>query len=86
MLKNILQYASLSILFLLILASPKIGLAKYNLTILHTNDLHSHLNKFPRLVTAIEKIKKVKAEKGDPVLLLDSGDFMNTLPSFNNNL
>jgi len=76
MLKNILQYASLSILFLLILASPKIGLAKYNLTILHTNDLHSHLNKFPRLVTAIEKIKKVKAEKGDPVLLLDSGDFM----------
>ncbi len=62
---------------ILILTAPKVGLAaKGNLTILHTNDIHSHLDGFSRLATRVREVKQRKAEKNEPVLLLDSGDFM----------
>ncbi len=61
----------------LTLLGPTIGLAgKGNLTILHTNDIHSHLGEFGRLATKIKEIKEVKARENEPVLLLDSGDFL----------
>ncbi|MBC7189155.1 metallophosphatase, partial [Candidatus Aerophobetes bacterium] len=78
MLKNIAKYKRYAFLFILFLISilyfPQSASAGYTLTILHTNDLHSHLDKFPRLFSVIEKIKKEK--KGEDILLLDSGDFM----------
>lgn len=59
-----------------ILAFPGIGLAgKGNLTILHTNDIHSHLGEFSRLATKIREIKEMKTKNNEPVLLVDSGDF-----------
>lgn len=65
------------VLQILILIVPKVSLAgKGDLTILHTNDIQSHLGNFARLATEIKEIKKVKAEKNEPVLLLDSGDFL----------
>ncbi|TET44884.1 bifunctional metallophosphatase/5'-nucleotidase [Candidatus Aerophobetes bacterium] len=61
----------------LTLLGSTIGLAgKGNLTILHTNDMHSHLGEFSRLATKIKEIKEVKARENEPVLLLDSGDFL----------
>lgn len=76
--KNAFWYAALFIAFwALVFTVPETGLARQqNLTILHTNDLHSHLGRFPRLATTIKKIKKVKAKEDEPLLLLDSGDFM----------
>ena len=60
-----------------VLVIPEIGLAvKGNLTILHTNDIHSHLTRFSRLATKIKEIRKEKAKKNEPILLLDSGDFI----------
>ncbi len=60
-----------------VLIVPEIGLAaKGNLTILHTNDVHSHLSRFSRLATKIKEIRKEKAKKNEPILLLDSGDFI----------
>ncbi|MEA3485595.1 MAG: bifunctional UDP-sugar hydrolase/5'-nucleotidase [Candidatus Aerophobetes bacterium] len=67
--------------------------AKQNLTILHTNDMHSHLQGFhsdnyatkdgpylkggiARISTKIKEIRKEKEPQSEPVLLLDSGDFM----------
>ena len=70
--------------------------ATFALTILHTNDLHSHLwghnpeadytpatpnddatvGGFARLATAIGTQKAMAQAAGNPVLLLDAGDFM----------
>ncbi len=62
---------------ILALIIPEIGLAvKGNLTILHTNDIHSHLSRFSCLATKIKEIKQEKAERNEPVLLLDSCDFI----------
>jgi len=47
-----------------------------NLTILHTNDIHSHLSQFPLLSTKVKEIREEKEADSEPVLLLDSGDFM----------
>ena len=47
-----------------------------NLTILHTNDIQSHLGRFPRLAAKIKEIREAKALEDEPVLLLDSGDFL----------
>ena len=59
-----------------ILLVPQIGLAgRGNLTILHTNDLHSHLSEFARLASMVKEIREEKAKENGPVLLLDSGDF-----------
>jgi len=46
------------------------------LTILHTNDIHSHLGRFSHLTAKIKEIRKAKALEEEPVLLLDSGDFL----------
>jgi len=74
--------------------TPDAGPTTYNLTILHTNDLHSYMNSqgpildytpattdddgtvggFARLAARI-KLERTAAGT-DPVLLLDSGDFM----------
>jgi len=65
------------ILQILLLMLPKVTLAgEGNLTILHTNDIQSHLDGFARLATKIKEIKEVKAKENEPVLLLDSGDFL----------
>ncbi|KAB8126507.1 bifunctional metallophosphatase/5'-nucleotidase [Gracilibacillus oryzae] len=42
----------------------------FNLSIMHTNDIHSHLDNMPKLMTAV---KEVRAEKPES-LLLDAGD------------
>jgi len=72
--------ATLIILQALVLIPLNIAFSKrykgYNLTILHTNDIHSHLEKFPGLALKIKKIKEDKAKNSEPVLLLDSGDFI----------
>lgn len=68
----------------------KLGLGANQLTILHTNDVHSHIEPFEhgrnaglggvaRRATLIEKIKK----EGNPVLLLDAGDIFQGTPYFN---
>ena len=62
------------------------------LTILHTNDTHSHIDPFPaddprnpnqagaaRRATVIDKIRKEE----DNVLLLDAGDIFQGTPYFN---
>lgn len=66
----------LALFLILTFIFSRTGFAGYNLTILHTNDLHSHIGRFSRLATVIDKIKEMKAKEGQPVLLLDSGDFM----------
>ena len=64
----------------LVLLSAFTGVAlgqKSNLlTILHTNDIHSHLGRLSHLTTKIKEIRKAKALEEEPVLLLDSGDFL----------
>ena len=61
----------------LLLAQAAVALAQEgNLTILHTNDIQSHLGRFPRLSTKIKEIREAKALEDEPVLLLDSGDFL----------
>lgn len=68
----------------------KSGITK--LTILHTNDVHSHIDpfpdndpKFPGLGGAVQRaaiIKKIRAEEPN-VLLLDIGDIFQGTPYFN---
>jgi 2',3'-cyclic-nucleotide 2'-phosphodiesterase (5'-nucleotidase family) len=43
-----------------------------HLTILHTNDIHGHLDNMPRLATAIEQAREEAGQ--DNTLLLDAGD------------
>ncbi len=45
-------------------------------TILHTNDIHARVNRFPRLAGAVNEIRKSKEAVGEPVLLTDGGDFI----------
>lgn len=44
--------------------------------ILHTNDLHSHLEQVPKLFSQIEYIRKLIAQKGEVSLLVDVGDHL----------
>jgi len=62
--------------FFLFLNGESIFIKAANLTILHTNDIHSHLSQFPLLSTKVEEIREEKRLHNEPVLLLDSGDFM----------
>ena len=62
------------------------------ITILHTNDVHSHLDPFPMdgsdnqglggVVARAELIKQIRSKK-EPVLLLDAGDMFGGTPYFN---
>ena len=71
--KNLVLFLIIIFLFL----SCQLSFAKSgNLTILHTNDIHSHLSQFPFLSTEVKKIREEKKANSEPVLLLDSGDFM----------
>ncbi len=45
-------------------------------TILHTNDIHAHVDRFPILAGKVNKIREQKAALGEPVLLTDGGDFI----------
>lgn len=66
--------------------------AEYPLTILHTNDVHSHLDPFPMdgsrnqglggVATRSSLIKDIR-EEADQVLLLDAGDIFQGTPYFN---
>lgn len=66
--------------------------AEYPLTILHTNDVHSHLDPFPMdgsrnqglggVAARSSLIKDIRAE-ADQVLLLDAGDIFQGTPYFN---
>jgi 5'-nucleotidase / UDP-sugar diphosphatase len=49
---------------------------EFDLSILHTNDTHAHVEEYPRLVTAVNELRTEKAN----ALLLDAGDvFSGTL-------
>lgn len=81
------------VIFSLLLISGHSAAAdnEFLLTILHTNDLHSHFTgngpdalarkhtvgkgHYARLATAINTIREEKIAAGEPVLLIDSGDF-----------
>jgi len=52
-----------------------------NITILHTNDIHSHLDNMPRLSTAITRIREGSGK--DNTLLLDAGDIFSGSIYFN---
>ncbi|HPU00920.1 MAG TPA: bifunctional UDP-sugar hydrolase/5'-nucleotidase [Bacillota bacterium] len=45
-------------------------------TVLHTNDIHSHIHRFPLLAGAVNEIGSNKAKSGEPVILTDGGDFI----------
>lgn len=45
-------------------------------TLLHTNDIHSHIHRFPLLAGAVNQIRINKAKSGEPVILTDGGDFI----------
>ncbi|MEX2705591.1 MAG: bifunctional UDP-sugar hydrolase/5'-nucleotidase [Candidatus Freyrarchaeum guaymaensis] len=66
-----------------------------NITILHTNDIHSHLLPWPladynatgagvggmaRIATLVNQVRTEKAALGEPVLLFDAGDFLMGTP------
>ena len=65
---------------------------RVHLTILHTNDMHSRVDPFPKdgsrnegrggLARRATMVKKIR-EEGKEVLLLDSGDIMQGTPYFN---
>ena len=57
-------------------AGVALGQKSNLLTILHTNDIHSHLGRLPHLTAKIKEIRKAKVLEEEPVLLLDSGDFL----------
>lgn len=42
--------------------------------ILHTNDLHSHLDQVPKLFSQVEQLRKSIRQKGESYLLVDVGD------------
>lgn len=49
---------------------------EFDLTIMHTNDTHAHVEGYPRLVTAVNELRTEKANS----LLVDAGDvFSGTL-------
>lgn len=71
------KYRVLFLIIVFLSSSWQLSFAKSgNLTILHTNDIHSHLSQFPFLSTEVKKIREEKKANSEPVLLLDSGDFM----------
>lgn len=77
-----------------LMASSVVGAvpAEYPLTILHTNDVHSHLDPFPMdgsrnqglggVAARSSLIKDIRSE-ADQVLLLDAGDIFQGTPYFN---
>ncbi|MFC4403588.1 5'-nucleotidase C-terminal domain-containing protein [Gracilibacillus xinjiangensis] len=42
----------------------------FNLSLMHTNDIHSHLDNMPKLVTAVQEVRQEKPNS----LLIDAGD------------
>ena len=78
--------------FELLSRSKDIGHDIQRLTILHTNDVHSRIDPFPMdggrneglagVVRRGKLIDQIRAE-GQPVLLLDAGDFFQGTPYFN---
>lgn len=47
-----------------------------NIKIIHTNDLHSHFENFPKIERFIAEKRQVAKKANDDFLLLDIGDFM----------
>lgn len=45
-------------------------------TILHTNDIHSRVDRFPIMAGKLNEIRAEKEALGEPVLLTDGGDFL----------
>ncbi len=71
------KYRVLFLITIFLFLSCQLSFAKSgNLTILHTNDIHSHLSQFPLLSTEVKEIREEKKADSEPVLFLDSGDFM----------
>ncbi len=76
----------------IILPSCKSGLSSTKLTILHTNDIHSHIDPFPPdhslypnqggYARRAALVKQIRAEEKN-VLVLDSGDIFQGTPYFN---
>ncbi|KAB7706730.1 bifunctional metallophosphatase/5'-nucleotidase [Bacillus aerolatus] len=52
---------------------------EFNLTVMHTNDTHAHVENAARKVTAIKEVRKVKPD----ALLLDAGDVFSGTLYFN---
>ncbi len=89
--KKFIKKSSLGVLSLSLL--PRISLAKKSdikITILHTNDMHSHIHPFKQgrnkglggMAQRSALIKSIRS-KEDHVLLLDSGDIFQGTPYFN---
>lgn len=57
---------------------PKEGVS-VQLRILHTNDLHGHLEHWPLLSTYIKETQDLAATKNEPILTLDIGDAMDSV-------
>jgi 5'-nucleotidase len=89
--KKIIVYLKLTLVFAILLPSF-IQAKELKLTIIHTNDLHSHMMSFsPSMDYTYEKnddktlggiariatvIENIKSKSKNPVLILDAGDFM----------
>ena len=57
-------------------AAPDGESAVKHFTILHTNDIHARIDRFPILAGAVNEIKEDKEADGEPVLMTDGGDFI----------
>ncbi|MGM7720162.1 bifunctional 2',3'-cyclic-nucleotide 2'-phosphodiesterase/3'-nucleotidase [Metabacillus sp. Hm71] len=57
----------------------EVGSDKWNLTIMHTNDTHAHLDNVARRVTAVEQVRAA----ADHSILLDAGDVFSGTLFFN---
>lgn len=49
-----------------------LGTSKFE--ILHTNDLHSHFEQWPKIITLINKKRQLAKQQGNEVLIFDIGD------------
>jgi len=71
----------LTVVLLLLSLAPSLSFsANSSITILHTNDTHSHIEEIARRVTLIKNIRKEVGR--DKVLLLDAGDVFSGTPYF----
>ncbi|WLR61612.1 cell wall-binding repeat-containing protein [Guptibacillus hwajinpoensis] len=59
--------------------SPVEAAGDFDLTIMHTNDTHAHLDNAPKRVTAVEEIRAARAN----TILLDAGDVFSGTLFFN---
>ena len=89
--RQFIKQSSLGVLGLSLL--PQISIAKQDnvkITILHTNDMHSHIHPFTSgrnkglggMAQRASHIKKIRAQE-EHVLLLDAGDIFQGTPYFN---